>query len=213
MTKCIICGGNTQTYSHPKFDMLFHECGNCEFIFKDEKNHLSSKEELAIYNLHENVEENIGYVNFLTNFVDSAVVPFVQKGKALDFGSGPNPVLAHILKHQYRFDTMVYDLFYASDQGYLDHKFDLITSTEVVEHLKDPMKHFKIFHQLLNPQGVLSVMTLFHPKNRQQFFDWFYIRDPSHLSFFTPKTMITIADLLDFKLIDTNAYRYVVFQK
>src|SRR5690554_3859088 len=113
MSLCKICGKQTISYKHPKFDMTFHECKYCEFIYKDESNYLSYDDELKAYNYHQNEDDNIGYVNFLTNFVDAAVIPYIKEGKALDFGSGPNPVLAKILQNKYHFDVDIYDLFYA----------------------------------------------------------------------------------------------------
>lgn len=213
MIACKICGHDTISYRHPKFDILFHECPNCEFIFKDEKNHSSREEEIRKYDEHQNSIQNIGYVNFLTDFIESAVSPFINKGKVLDFGSGPSPVLAAILKDVYHFDVDIYDLYYATEKVYENQVYDLITSTEVIEHLVDPLNAFQLFYDHLKPFGILSIMTLFHPKNRQLFFDWHYMRDKTHVSFFTPKTCRYMADLYHLDFIDTNNYRYAVFKK
>lgn len=210
---CKICGEKTITYQHPRFDMTFHECLSCEFIFKDQSNYISKSEELKKYDEHNNSEEHIGYVNFLTNFLEAAVYPFVSHGKALDFGSGPNPVLAKILGKTSAFDVDIYDLFYAPDPIYLNQTYDLITSTEVIEHLRNPMKVFQTFYDHLRPGGYLSIMTLFHPKDQKILFDWFYIRDQTHVSFYTPKTIETIAQIIGFELIETNDYRYAVLKK
>lgn len=56
-------------------------------------------------------------------------------------------------------------------------------------------------------------MTLFHPRNFNDFKDWFYIRDVTHVSFYTPKTIKIIANMLDMEFIDTNDYRYAVLRK
>jgi hypothetical protein len=55
-------------------------------------------------------------------------------------------------------------------------------------------------------------MTLFHPKEKDEFFDWFYIRDPSHVTFYTPKTFEVMADKVGFKVIETNNYRYITLK-
>jgi SAM-dependent methyltransferase len=211
--KCLICGHETISYPHPKFNMFFHECERCQFIFKDEKNYPSIELEFQKYEEHQNDDDNQGYINFLTNFIDSAVIPFIKKGKALDFGSGPNPVLAKILSNQYLFDVDIYDYFYAPHQIYESKTYDLITSTEVVEHLSNPLKIFKLFYQHLNPNGILSILTLFHPNQREELFNWHYIRDITHLCFFTPVTMRKIAEICGFEFISTNHYRYTVFKK
>ena len=211
--KCLICGHETFSYPHPKFNMIFHECEQCQFIFKDEKNYPSLELEFQKYEEHQNDDDNQGYINFLTNFIDSAVIPFVEKGKALDFGSGPNPVLAKILANEYLFDVDIYDYFYAPTKIYESKTYDLITSTEVVEHLRDPLSIFELFHHHLNANGILSILTLFHPNQREEFFKWHYIRDVTHLCFFTPVTMKKIAELCGFEFLSTNHYRYTVFKK
>jgi SAM-dependent methyltransferase len=210
---CKICQSNTISYLHPKFKFIFHECLNCHFIFKDEVNYISKETELKIYEQHQNSLDNIGYVNYLTNFIESAVMPYVQKGKALDYGSGPNPVLAHLLKEDFGFDVSIYDLYYAQNDHYLNYSYDIITITEVVEHIQDPLQTFHQLKTLLKKGGYLSVMTLFHPRDRNKFFDWFYIRDLSHVSFFSPKTMSKIAQISGLKLIECNDYRITVFMK
>jgi len=211
--RCLICGNDTISYPHPKFDMLFHECEHCQFIFKNVKNYPSEELEFQKYEEHQNDDGNLGYVNFLTNFIDSAIIPYIKKGKALDFGSGPNPVLAKILTNDYFFDVDIYDYFYAPNKVYESKLYDLITSTEVVEHLRNPLEAFQLFYNHLNPNGVLSILTLFHPNQREELFQWHYIRDVTHLCFFTPVTMKKIADICNFEFLSTNYYRYTVFKK
>jgi SAM-dependent methyltransferase len=211
--KCLICNQDVISYKHNKFDILFHECFTCELIFKDETNYPSINLELKQYNFHQNDIDNIGYVNFLTNFIDTAVIPFIQFGKALDFGSGPNPVLSKILIEKYHFECDIYDKFYANNLSYLDNKYDLITLTEVIEHLSNPVQVFQTFNKILKPNGILSIMTLFHEKNRQKFSDWFYIRDVTHLTFYTPKTIEFLGNLTGFNLVYTNDYRVIVLKK
>ena len=213
MSNCKICGHPAITYKHPRFDMTFHECEHCEFIYKDDSHRLSYDEEFSAYNRHQNSEQNMGYVNFLTNFIDAAIMPYIQKGDVLDFGSGPNPVLAKIMKEQYLFNVDIYDIFYAPKKIYENKTYDLITSTEVIEHLSQPVEVIKVMVDHLKPGGYLSMMTLFHPKDRKAFFEWFYIRDITHLCFYTPKTLEYIAKRLNVEVVYTNEYRYIVLKK
>jgi SAM-dependent methyltransferase len=211
--KCLICNENVTSFKHHKFDMLFHECKHCELIFKDVSNYPSKEIELKQYNFHQNDFQNKGYINFLTNFVDSAVTPFIKQGDVLDFGSGPNPVLSKILTDDYHFNCDIYDKLYHDDQSYLKKKYDLITMTEVIEHLNDPKEVFEMFNKILKPNGILAIMTLFHENNKEKFMDWFYIRDLTHISFYTPKTIEYLAKISGFELIYTNDYRVIVLKK
>jgi SAM-dependent methyltransferase len=155
----------------------------------------------------------VGYVNYLNNFIDTAVLPFIHKGKVLDFGSGPNPVLSFLLKKSGSFDVDIYDYYYSPHKIYENKTYDLITATEVIEHLQDPLEYFKLFYALLNQGGFLSIMTLFKPNNHAEIFTWFYIRDQSHVSFFNEQSLQALADLVGFKLIYHNDYRVAVFKK
>jgi SAM-dependent methyltransferase len=210
---CKICQSNTISYTHPKFNFIFHECLTCQFIFKDEINYISKENELKIYDQHHNTLDNKGYVNYLTNFVESAVIPFVEKGKALDYGSGPNPVLAHLLKENFGFDVSIYDFYYAKNDHYLNQTYDVITVTEVIEHIHNPLATFLHLKTLLKNGGYMCIMTLFHPNDQTKLFNWFYMRDLSHVSFFSPKTMISIAQLTGLKLVECNDHRITVFMK
>lgn len=213
MDVCKICGSNQiKTYKHPRFDMTFHECLHCEVIYKDEKDKISLEDEKKVYELHENSIENEGYVNFLSNFVDSALYPFIKKGRLLDFGSGPEPVLKSILEDRYHFEVDIFDFFYAPKASVFNKMYDGITSTEVFEHLWEPVDALQKLKSILKKDGILAIMTLFHPKNQDIFFDWFYIRDPSHVTFFTPKTFEVMAKKVGMTVIDTNGHRYITLK-
>lgn len=212
MQVCKICGQSTKSYPHPKFKMVFHECEHCELIFKDASLYVSAELEKEQYDYHENDEENQGYVNYLTNFLEASLYPFFKQGKVLDFGSGPNPVLQKILNKD-GFQTEIYDMYYADEPSVLNNRYDAITSTEVIEHLKDPVSYFMQFNQMLHMGGYLALMTLFHQKDQIHFFNWFYIRDITHVCFYTPKTISILAKLSGFEVMYTNGHRYITLKK
>lgn len=209
--KCILCGHPSVTINHPKFGD-FHRCHQCEFISKDPNAYISKVQELEIYNSHQNSIEDQPYVNYFKSFLEDSVFRFKPIGKtALDFGSGPSPVLSQILQRDYDYTMDIYDLFYAPDKSYENKSYDLITCTEVIEHLKDPRPYFDLFSDLLKEDGLLAMMTLFHPKDDHTFLNWHYIRDRSHISFYTPKTLAFIAESVGLKVIHTNHKRHITF--
>ncbi len=210
--KCILCGGNTIKIHHPKMMVDYHWCQECEFIFKDELFIVTPEEELKIYNNHNNSIDDPRYVAFFYRFLNDAVFPYASgKKKGFDFGSGPSPVLAQILERDHEYDMDIHDLFYAPEKPHVGKKYDLITSTEVVEHLQDPLPIFRVLKSLLEPDGILAVMTLFHHNNAGHFLNWHYIRDKSHISFYTPKTMEYIASQVGLRVIHSNHERYTTF--
>lgn len=211
--KCKICGSDTRKIHHQKFGIYYY-CDTCEFISKDEKFRISTEEELEIYNNHNNSIDDPEYVEYFYNFLEDAVFKYVNEGKeGFDFGSGPSPVLAQILERYHDYKMDIYDFFYAKKKVYIGKQYDLITSTEVVEHLKDPISYFKLFAELMKDDGVLAIMTLFHQNDDEHFKEWYYIRDRSHISFYTPKTFKYIARKTGLKIIHTNHKRYITFIK
>ncbi|CAM4196086.1 class I SAM-dependent methyltransferase [Lacicoccus alkaliphilus] len=190
----------------------FHYCPDCEYISRNINQRLSRSAEKETYDLHENSIEDPRYVDYFYKFLNAAVFPYVPAGKdGLDFGSGPSPVLAQLLERaRYRMD--IYDEFYASEKIYEHKKYDLITVTEVVEHLADPVPYFKLFAAHLRADGILAVMTQFHKNDPVHFHKWHYMRDPTHISFYTPKTLEHIAWTAGLKIIYTDHLRYTTFK-
>lgn len=207
---CRLCGSRTALPYGPK-DNFFY-CPECEYISRNESGELSADDEKKTYDLHNNSVEDPHYVDFFYKFLDDAVFPYAPEGKeGLDFGSGPSPVLAALLeRHRYRMD--IYDKFYSLEKTYKDKKYDLITTTEVVEHLADPLHYFRLFARLLKRDGILAVMTLFHKNDPAHFNQWHYMRDPTHISFYTPKTLRYIAEAAGLEIIHTNNVRYMTFK-
>ena len=210
---CKICGAKTRKFYDKQFDDDYFYCEVCEFIAKDEAKIVTVETEKEKYDEHNNTYENEGYVNMFRGFLDTSVMPFVTLGKeGLDFGSGPGPVLSQLLTKEYGYDMTIYDLFYAPDTSYKNRQYDLLTCTEVVEHLKNPLDYFKHFKSLVRSGGVIGIMTLWHPKNDEVFCDWHYRRDVTHISFFTPKTMAKIAELLDLEFLYHDEKRCCSFR-
>jgi SAM-dependent methyltransferase len=201
---CKICSTNTTPIYDEQYDHNYYHCSNCDFISLDEKKILSPDQEKKEYSFHQNNFENEGYVNMFREFIDKAIRPHKKQIKtALDFGCGPGPVLAELLKRE-GFETDIYDKHFAPEKVCLNKKYDLINATEVFEHLKDPVTTLKLLKSLLNPNGILAIMTLFHPNSKEKFKKWWYRRDSTHISFYTPKTFEQMAGLLGIKVLTVD---------
>ncbi len=208
---CLICGSNTREILAGK--IIYHKCNYCEFIFKDDKYIISKDEELCIYNRHNNSIDDIKYVAYFKKFIDNAIIPFFDKGFGLDFGSGPSPVFSMIMKRDYGFDMDIYDYFYQREKVYEGKKYDFITSTEVFEHLRNPIDYFELMKKHLKKNGYLCLMTLFHHNDDEKFVKWHYIRDKSHISFYSKKTIEVIAEMVSFEIVYFDDYRYITLRK
>lgn len=207
--KCKICSETTEKLIDKQFNQIYHRCPNCEFIFLDEEYYLTHTEEKEQYDYHNNSIEDDGYVNFLMNYLDKGVFPFVKNGNVLEFGSGPTPVLSELLE-RYEYNVTKYDLHYYNDESYLNNKYDAITSTEVFEHLKEPYKILKNLLNLLKAGGIVSIMTLSIPEDLEDFQTWWYRRDTTHICFFNEVTFKHLATLLGAELIYSDERIFVL---
>lgn len=214
MVKCKICGYKTHVIKDNQFDIDYYECDNCEYIAMDDNYEISFSEERHVYDLHNNSIEDDGYVNYFKNFLEKGVFPFITEKHIafLDFGSGPEPVLKQILQRDYGIECDFYDPHYHDDESYRKKRYDVITSTEVFEHLKNPLETIGELVALLNDNGILSFMTLLHPKDETIFTDWWYRRDETHISFFSDKTIEMIAKKVGVDVIYNDTKRIITFK-
>ena len=83
--------------------------------------------------------DTIGNWKDFEKFIQTSILPFAPSGKdLLDFGSGPSPVLGEILKEKYEFNVDIYDYYFKPEKNYIGKKYDVITCTEVIEHIVNP---------------------------------------------------------------------------
>lgn len=210
--KCKICSNKTTMIHDERFDIGYYHCEDSEFIFMDESKIVSKEKEKKQYENHNNTIENTGYVNMFNDFIQKCVTPHKKYIKyALDFGCGPGPVLAELLSKE-GIKTDIYDKYFFSDKVYEEKTYDLITSTEVFEHLKYPVETLFFLKKHLKKGGFLAIMTQFHTNNAEDFKKWWYRRDPTHICFFTSTTFKKIAQIVDMKLIMTDDKKVVLLK-
>ncbi len=206
--ECKICGEVINIKKSENGNNTYGFCSRCMFVEK--LNKIESNVEKEEYARHNNNFENIGYVKYLNDFINEAVIPFAENGLHLDYGCGPGPVLHELMK-QRGFSSKTYDYYYQHNEDYSNYKYDIITSTEVFEHFYDPIRDIEEILKLLNKGGILSVMTSF-VKSEPEFYDWWYIRDITHVSFYHIKTFEFIANKYEMEIIYTNNKNIIVLK-
>lgn len=206
--KCKICNESVTIIDDIELNKKFFYCKHCELVFLDEQFYVSRENEKKQYNQHNNSLENEGYVNMFEEYLDFTLEKQSIK-TALDFGSGPTPVLAQLLKRR-NLHVDCYDKFYQPQKIYENKQYDLITSTEVFEHLQNPKEVLNLLKMHLKPNGIIAIMTLFHTNKQEDFLKWWYRRDPTHITFFTPKTFEVLAYECGLKVLKHDNKRVII---
>lgn len=189
---CPLCGEKAvEPYTADRL-RTYWICSRCRLVFVPEKHHVSPAREKARYDEHNNDPDDPGYRKFLSRLADPLCNKLPPGASGLDFGCGPGPALAAMLREQ-GFETAVYDKFYAADCRVLEKTYDFITATEVLEHLRQPGKDLNRLWQILRPGGIFGIMTKL-VKDKAAFDNWHYKRDPTHVCFFSVETLIWLGD-------------------
>jgi len=184
---CPICSTQTQAFVDERHGITYSECPACRYRFKSPQHHPDWTAQKQRYDLHQNDPDDPGYRAYFQRFLDFMLPHVPQKGRVLDFGSGASDLLASMFREQ-GWDAVRYDPIYYPDEEYRSQYYNLIVSTEVFEHLSDPMATLRHLASFLVPGGHLALQTQFYPEALEAFFDWYYRLDPTHIGFLIPKT-------------------------
>jgi len=173
-------------------------CRHCRLVFVPGRYWLSPRDEKATYDLHQNDAGDPGYRRFLSRLSLPLLERLKPAHKGLDFGCGPGPTLSVMLAEQGH-PVDLYDPFYCNDPSVFDNMYDFICATEVVEHLREPNENFKTLFRMLNQNGWLGVMTKLVTDDRP-FGQWHYIRDMTHICFYSRRTFDYLAQRFDARI-------------
>lgn len=174
------------------------DCGSCGLIHLAREQRLDPAAELAHYRLHQNDSSDTRYRAFLARLTVPLATRLPAGAEGLDFGSGPGPTVSVMLEEQ-GFPMVIYDPYFAPDLNALARTYDFITCTEVMEHLFEPSAVLERLAAMLRPGGYLASMTGMLRDDRS-FPGWRYVRDPTHVCFYRPRTMEWIANQFTWSL-------------
>lgn len=178
---------------------IYFQCPSCFFIHKDKKSFLKPDEENSRYEDHENDVNDPRYINFLKPLIDQMEIALgtkIQSRVGLDFGCGKAAPLEHVFA-QKGYAMEKFDPHFFPEIPL--QKFDFILASEVVEHFKDPKKDFSFMDSLLKKGGLLGLMSSWWTP-QIDFKSWYYRRDPTHVSFYSDKTLAQIAMLFNYEI-------------
>lgn len=195
---CPLCNSSNTSLYHQDRYRSYHLCSECQLIFVPPPERPDIIAEKAEYDKHDNHAGDDGYRDFLSRLAEPLLEKIEPGSLGLDFGSGPGPLLASMLREA-GMRVRTYDVFYDPDASVWYQDYDFITCTEVIEHLHNPGREFKRLFGALKAGGWLAIMTK-RVKDHEAFTNWHYIRDLTHVSFFSEATFNWIAKQYDAKL-------------
>lgn len=193
---CPLCGAGDAPSFHRDRRRQYLRCADCALIFVPPRHFLSPRAEKAEYDLHRNSPEDAGYRRFLGRLFQPLSERLAPRSRGLDFGSGPGPTLSVMLEEAGH-DVALYDPFYAPNLHLLrvgaGRPYDFITASEVLEHLQRPRFELDRLWACLRPGGWLGVMTKL-ALGPEEFAQWHYKNDSTHVVFFSAATFRWLAD-------------------
>lgn len=185
IAECPLCQGSAGQFLRADGKRYFR-CPECHLRFLDPAARPDAVAEHAHYLHHENEVNDPRYRAFLSRLADPLLDVLEADSEGLDYGCGPGPALAAMLREAGH-RVAVYDPFFANDWSVLELQYDFLTCTEVAEHFHDPAAEFERMNRMLRPGGCLGVMTCFQTDD-DRFAAWHYRKDPTHVVFYREET-------------------------
>lgn len=189
--RCPVCEAGTAGHFASLDGRDYLRCAHCGATFLAPWQRLPRQDELAHYLHHENDPSDAGYRRFLSRLADPLRKRLAPGARGLDYGCGPGPALAVMLREA-GYDMALYDPFFHSDPAPLAGMYDFVTCTEVAEHFHAPAREFARLRALVRPGGWLALMTSFQTRD-DRFAYWHYRKDPTHVVFYKARTFRTLA--------------------
>lgn len=210
---CPLCRSNAaRRWLRADAREYFH-CPVCRLVFVPPAFWPAPDEEKARYERHRNAAGDENYAAFLKQLSAPLARRAPQGARGLDFGAGPasggDPVLCRILRDAGLAPTP-FDPFFFPDMP--DGPFGFIAASETFEHFRRPAREIGKIHELLEPGGLLGVMTAFWEEALFRN-NWHYRRDFTHLCFYRLETFRWIEERFGFSRLWTDGRRVVILRK
>ena len=181
-------------------------------MFKNPQTFLSTQEDVERYSTHQNVSTDQGYLEFLGRVVTPLKQFLPKEFSALDFGCGPGPTLCLLLEEVGGIVENYDPIFFPDAHLLIPESYDVVTSTEVVEHFKTPRQNWEMLVGLVRDGGLLAIMTQLYSREID-YKKWWYKNDPTHVSFYQVSTFEFIASEFNLEILYTDDKSIIIFKK
>ena len=209
---CPLCSISAQLYHiHTvREDQQYFRCPECQSIAMHPQHYLTHEEEKARYLTHNNDVNDPGYQKFVHPVIQAVTTHLAPNHHGLDYGAGTGPVITKLLREK-GYSMTCYDPIFIPNPKALNATYDFIVCCEVAEHFHDPKTEFHRFYHILHPSGLLVIKTELLTSDID-FPNWYYINDPTHTLFYSPKGMRLFLEQHGFNILELSP-RLVVAKK
>lgn len=200
---CPLCRSSAEWFcDYFNESVNFYRCTHCYGIFKSAEHFPDKKFEKERYETHNNDVNDIRYQKFVSPITNAIEKEFSNITKGLDYGCGTGPVATFVLEKK-GYQINLYDPFFHPNENYKDELYDFIICCEVMEHFFTPNQQFLKMKNLLKPNAKLYCKTKMISSNIsvQDFKAWYYKDDPTHVFFYSPKSLGAICQFAEFKSV------------
>ncbi len=194
--QCSLCRSIKTVLFFKTKKRVYYKCNNCDAICLHPDFYLDPLSEKERYDKHSDDIEDKGYQNFVLPLVKGVINNFKTTRIGLDYGCGKTAIVKQLLQRK-GFTINGYDPIYFPTIDTLKFKYDFITCCEVAEHFYNPCTEFKKIHQMLLPTGKLFLKTYLYDSTID-FSTWWYKNDPTHVVFYTTKSLQFIKEAIGF---------------
>lgn len=198
---CPACQSTEAGYCGSKNNFEIFVCGHCASIFTS---HLPASDETEDYDAYY-TDANLSVPDFISERLKEIVGQFAgyrQNNRLLDVGFGAGTILREATNQKWdAFGTEVsktacehgkklgYKVFHGtlSEGGFEDNYFDVVTASEILEHLPDPEAELREVARILRPGGLFWATT---PSARSLSFrlmkeSWTIVSPPEHTQLYS----------------------------
>ncbi len=225
--KCIICDNATQDiFTRGKYHFL--KCEECTFIFVDPhqlkkdyyKQYENSLLSLKYYQAtqsydHRSFVERLAMIDKLVSKagnlleIGSNIGTFLKAAQEKGWktvGIEPNKAVQQYTRQNLP-NTLIYNKFFNSRTARnITEKYDLIYSSDVIEHVDDPVAFITAAKNLLKRNGLLVMVT---PDFDSILTRAFQIKPKEHLTYFNKRSITKLSNITGLEIVSLqNTHRY-----
>ncbi len=192
---CPLCGSRGLRERARAFGRRYRECPRCRLLSMHPADHPSADAEAVRYRRHRNDRDDTGYRAFLQRLLDPTLAQLRPGDRGLDYGCGPEPLLAALTRAAGH-ECDAYDPLFHPNA--FRPPYDFVLASEVFEHFRDPSAEIPRVLALLDPGeaeregGLLALMTLCRRED-VDLSRWHYLSDPTHVSIYRAETLAWMA--------------------